>query len=184
LFFILLTLIYILLSGCAPVTSKGLRDEAARNLTFLEVSINPEAYKGEVVIWGGQIVRVRNQEKGTGVIEVLQKPLDLQEAPRETDPAGGRFLILVKEALDPHVYRRGREITVAGEILGEKTGLLGKMEYRYPLILSKQIYLWPMPPQYYEPPPYYPSYPWNSRNPYDLYDPWELEDETGPKYPF
>jgi len=49
----------------------------------------------------------------------------------------------------------GREITVAGEIIGEKTQLLGQMEYRYPLLLSKQIYLWRAYHYYYYPFPYY-----------------------------
>jgi outer membrane lipoprotein len=45
--------------------------------------------------------------------------------------------------LDPYLFRKGRRITVAGEIQGDQTGPLGEMDYRYPPLLSKQIYLWP-----------------------------------------
>ncbi len=77
-------------------------------------------------------------------------------------------MVLVEKFLDPNVYRPDREITVAGEIIGERTKPLGQVDYRYPLLLSQQIYLWreyryAYPPPYY---PYFPYYPWG------YYDPW------------
>jgi outer membrane lipoprotein len=73
----------------------------------------------------------------------------------------GRFLILIEKYLDPYLFRKGRKITVAGEIQGEKIKPIGEMDYRYPLVLSKQIYLWE---EYdYYPVPYYHPY---------YYDPW------------
>ena len=97
------------------------------------------------------------------------------EEPEKEEPSGGRLLVLGERFLDPYHYRKGKEITVAGEILGEKTRPLGKMEYRYPLLLSKQIYLWRKHPYYY-PPPYYPYDPrWYDRydDPRWYDDPWE-----------
>ena len=76
-------------------------------------------------------------------------------------PSGGRFLILTEKYLDPYFFQRGRSITVAGEIVGEEFNKLGEMDYRYPLLLGKQIYLWR---EYYYPGPYY-------YRPY-YYDPW------------
>jgi len=71
----------------------------------------------------------------------------------------GRFLILTDKYLDPYIFRRGKKITIAGEILGEKIKPLGEMDYRYPIVSSKQIYLWPE--YYYRPYPYYYYYdPW------------------------
>lgn len=76
----------------------------------------------------------------------------------------------------------GREITVAGEIIGEKTQLLRQMEYLYPLLLSKQIYLWRGYHYYYYPflyYPYYQYYPgWYDGPWYD--DPWWWD----PDYPY
>ena len=87
-----------------------------------------------------------------------QRPLGWREEPQETTASEGRFLILADKYLDPYLFRRGKKITVAGEILGEKIKPLGEMDYRYPILSSKQIYLWP---EYY-----YRPYP------YIYYDPW------------
>jgi outer membrane lipoprotein len=172
--FYLFTLFWTLafFAGCAPI-SRQLR-ERAEPLSFAEVSKNPEAYKGKIVIWGGEIIQTTNQKDGTSLIEVLQRPLDWEEEPKGTTASGGRFLALVERFLDPYLYRKGKEITVAGEIIGEKTQLLGQMEYRYPFLLSKQIYLWRNYHYYYYPPPYYPYYPYYPRWYYDPWydDPW------------
>ncbi len=50
---------------------------------------------------------------------------------------------------------------MAGEIVGEEFRKLGEMDYRYPLLSGKQIYLWRE--SYYPGPYYYRPY---------YYDPW------------
>jgi outer membrane lipoprotein len=156
--FLFVPIIVSQVSGCAPI-SKELRAEADQTLTFQQVFENPEAYKGKMVIWGGEIIRTLNQKDKTTLIEVLQKPLGWRGEPKRTDASGGRFLVLVEAFLDPHTYGKGRAITVAGEILGEKIRPLGEIEYRYPLLVSKQIHLWwEHYPRY--PSPFFPGYPW------------------------
>jgi len=147
-----------LFSACAPI-SKELQDRADPTLTFQQVFDNPEAYKGKIVIWGGEIIQTLNQRDKTTLFEVLQRPLGWREEPKRTDASGGRFMVLAEGFLDPHIYRKGRAITVAGGVLGEKTRSLGEIEYRYPLLLSKQIHLWR---KYYRryPSSYFPEYPW------------------------
>jgi outer membrane lipoprotein len=154
----------IFLSGCAHVISKDLRDKIDPSLTFEKVIQNPIAYKGKAVAWGGEIIETRNQKNGTTEIEVFQKPLDYSGRPKESDASEGRFIMLADKYLDPHLYREGRRITVAGEILGEKIKPLGEMDYRYPFISSKQIHLWEEYDYLDYPYPYY--YPWG------YYDPW------------
>jgi outer membrane lipoprotein len=162
----LILFLSILLPGCAHVISKNLRANTDPSLTFSQVYQNPKAYRGKLVVWGGDIVDTINQKDGTTQIEVFKRPLDWREKPKETLVSEGRFLILADGYLDPYLYRRGRKITVAGEILGEKIKPLGEMDYRYPFLLSKQIYLWedyyypPYPYYYYEPWWGYPWYPW------------------------
>jgi outer membrane lipoprotein len=148
----------LLLSGCAHVISKDLRTKADLSLTLAQVRQNPNAFKGKMVIWGGEIVETVNQQDGTTQIEVYQKPLGWRGEPQDTTSSEGRFLVIADYYLDPYVFRGGRKITVAGEIQGEKIKPLGQMDYRYPVLLSKQIYFWP---QYY-----YRPYP------YVYYDPW------------
>lgn len=167
-------LIFMLLSACGPVISKNLKNQAEPDLTFQEVFQKPEAYKGEIVIWGGEIIQTINQKDGTTLIEISQRSLDWQEEPKEASSSGDRFLVLVKKHLDPFTYGRGKEITVAGKILGEitklrdqeitvdgkvlgeKPKLPGEVAYRYPYLLAKQVFLWRKDYPYY----------------YDLYGPW------------
>jgi outer membrane lipoprotein len=136
--------------------SKNLREQADTTLTFQQAFRNPNEYKGKIVIWGGDVIQTINQKDGTTLIEVFQRPLNWREEPKETVASEGRFLVLAEKYLDPYLFRRGKKITVAGEILGEKIRPLGEMDYRYPLVSSRQIHLW----DYYY---YYPYY---------YYDPW------------
>jgi outer membrane lipoprotein len=155
--FLLLSFI-ILLSGCAHVISKDLRTKSDLSLTLSQIRQNPNAFKGKLVVWGGEIIETVNQQDGTTQIEVFQRPLGWRGEPKETVASEGRFLILADKYLDPYILRRGKKITVAGEMIGEKIKPLGEMDYRYLIVSSKQIYLWP---EYY-----YRPYP------YTYYDPW------------
>ena len=147
-----------LLSGCAHVISKDLRTKSDSSLTLNQVRQNPETFKGKLVVWGGEIIETVNQKDGTTQIEVFQKPLGWRGAPNEMVASEGRFLISVDQYLDSYIFRKGKKITVAGEIQGEKTKPLGEMDYRYPFLLSRQYYLWP---EYYSRPyPYYYYDPW------------------------
>jgi outer membrane lipoprotein len=148
------------------VISKDLRAKADPSLTFEQILQNPNTYQGKTVLWGGEIIQTTNQKDGTTLIEVFQRPLGWRGEPKETVASEGRFLILIEKYLDPYLIRKGRKITVAGEIQGERMQPIGEMEYRYPLILSKQIYLWE---EYVYPVPYY-YYPYYY-DPY-YYDLW------------
>ncbi len=168
---LIILLLFIACSGCAHVISSDLRAQADVALTFSEVFKNPERYKGKIVVWGGEIIQTINQKDGTTIIEILQLQLDWEEEPKTDGPSGGRFLIQLNTFIDPHIYSQGREITVAGEILGSQTRAIGELQYRYPLLQCKQMYLWRTyyyryPLDYYY--PYYPFYPW----PYYGYGPW------------
>ena len=149
----LLFLLVFLSSGCVHVISKDLRAKSDPSLTLSQVRQNPEAFKGKWVVWGGEIIETTNQKEGTTQIEVFQKPLGWREEPKETIASEGRFLILADKYLDPYIFRRGKKITVAGEIIGEKIKPLGEMDYRYPIVSSQKIYLWPQ--YYYQPYPYF-----------------------------
>jgi outer membrane lipoprotein len=160
-------LLLILFSGCTPI-SRDLRAQADRTVNFLQVFQNPEAYKGKVVIWGGEIIETINQKDGTTLIVVLQRPLDWMEEPK-FQRSEGRFIILAEGYVDPYVFKRGRRITVAGEILGRKVMRLGELEYPYPLLQSKQLYLWG---EYYYSPYPYPYSPWGYYSPRWGYPYW------------
>ena len=114
---------------------------AASKIPFQWISQNPERYKGILVIWGGEVIETRNLKEGTQVI-ILQRSLGYSEEPLLASTSGGRFIALYNGFLDPAIYKKGRIITVAGIIEGEKMLPLYEIEYSYPYINAKEIYLW------------------------------------------
>ena len=136
----LLMLFFLVSGGCAPTISKQLRREASRDITFKKVIKDPETYKGKVVLLSGVILGSKNRKEGT-MIEILQKPEDMEGRPKDVDESDGRFLALYDGYLDTAIYSRGREAIVAGEIKGKRTLPLGEIEYTYPLILIREIHL-------------------------------------------
>ena len=155
-----------LLSSCASPISTYYREEAAPGLTFPMVFRDPAAYKGSIVIWGGTIMKTVIHEKGTELF-VLESPLGTREKPKSRDYARGRFIATSASYLDPFIYQRGRKVTLAGKVVGEKTiaGRRSKVPYRYPVVEIKELHLWAResysyPPYYYGPPYYGPYYDW------------------------
>jgi outer membrane lipoprotein len=138
--FIVILMGILLLSGCAHVVSKNLRDKTDKNVSLSQLFQDPENYKGKIVMIGGIIAGASNRREGT-FIEVVEKPLDYRGRPQVTDQSLGRFLIVHQNYLDPVIYTEGRAITVAGEILGEKVKPLQEMLYSYPLIQAMEIHL-------------------------------------------
>lgn len=149
-------------NGCAPPISKQLREQVSEELTLKVVLKDPDAHKGETVLWSGVIISSVNLKEGT-MIEVLQRPADMQGRPKDVDESEGRFLALYPAYLDVAIYNGGRKVTVAGEVKGKKIQPLGEIDYAYPLIGAKEIHMWPSKKEervfYY---PYYPywHYPW------------------------
>lgn len=164
-------LFFLVSAGCAPIISRQLKKEVSRDITFKKVIKDPETYKGKVVLLSGVILGSKNRKEGT-LIEMLQKPADMEGRPKDVDESDGRFLALYDGYLDTAIYSRGREATVAGEIKGKRTLPLGEIEYAYPLILIREIHLFkakkeerfhPYPYPYWWYPPWgcYPYwYPW------------------------
>lgn len=155
--------LFLLIAGCAPVISEQIREEARQDITFQEVFNNPEQYQGEIIIVSGIIIEALNTPEGTE-LKVLQRPGDYLGRPKDVDESEGRFLALEKQYLDVEIYKKGREITIAGKVQGKKTLLLGEIEYTYPFLLVEELYLWPVIRKYDYPYNYYPyRYYWRNR---------------------
>jgi outer membrane lipoprotein len=139
-----------LITGCASVISKPVMDSVDRGVTFQELKGDPERFVGKVVLLGGQIVATTVKKEETWV-EVVQKPLDWDKKPEDTDLSYGRFLILFQDFIDPAIYATGREITVAGEVQGKKVLPLNEIEYVYPVILPREHHVWKSEETYRKP---------------------------------
>jgi outer membrane lipoprotein len=137
---ILFTFILFFVYGCAHVVSKDLRDLSEKNVPVPLLFRDHDAYKGRIFILGGTIVNLTNTDQGT-FIEVVEKPLDNRGRPQYTDLSRGRFLVLYEGHLDTTIFSQGRQVTVAGEVLGSKTRSLGDSNYSYLFVKSRGLYL-------------------------------------------
>ena len=83
-------------SGCATSPmSKNIRTEAkaTRDISFARISSNPTAYKGEEVIWGGEIVNVLN-EPSASKIYLSEIPLQRSGEPLYPAQSPGTFIAI------------------------------------------------------------------------------------------
>ena len=153
-------------TGCASPIAWSLRQEAAPGVTFAMVFENPDAYQGDIVIWGGSIIRTVNTKEGSRIF-ILQTMLGLRDRPEAVDTSEGRFIAVTDRFVDPLVYREGRMITVAGRVTGKETVVHKEtgISYTYPLVQVEQLHLWKKPES--APVPYW--------GPYWGYDPfWDF----------
>lgn len=134
-------LLLTVLAGCGGPFSESTVEAAKNQPSFGALRQDPTAYKGRLVIFGGKIAQIQNRKSAT-VLEIVQRPLGSDERPRSTNQSGGRFLAVTPKFLDPSIYKRGREVTVAGRISGIQPGTIGKRSYTYPVVNISQIHLW------------------------------------------
>jgi outer membrane lipoprotein len=132
----------LILQGCTYAISPDLAKQADKTISFDKLLVDPDEYKGKLLILGGIITQTTSIKQGT-LIEVDQQRLDYWGKPQRTKKTGGRFLVFYPGYLDAYVYSPGRDITVAGEVQGTRSPALGDKQYDYPIILSKELKLWP-----------------------------------------
>jgi outer membrane lipoprotein len=143
----------LLFQGCTYAISPDLARQADKNLPFQQIEADPELYKGTLVILGGTIDQIKNVGQDT-MLEVVQKPLDHWGRPLHTKQSGGRFLVLSTGYLDTLVYSPGHDITVAAVVQGSRRKGLDEGDYSYPVLLAKELKLWPRENQSWSRPEY------------------------------
>lgn len=129
------------MSACAPVISQTTMSTVDKSISFPALQQRPDGLKGRVVLLGGQIIATTVTADETW-IEVLEKPIDYQQRPLDTDQSSGRFLVRFQGFLDPAIYASGRKLTVAGQVDGKVVRPLKEMNYAYPVLIAKEHYLW------------------------------------------
>lgn len=127
-------------AGCGPKIPPAVTEKVSWEGDFKTLQADPEAYAGEFVILGGEILQTEN-DPDYSEITVLQYPTDTSGRPRPDENSGGRFLIRADRFLDPEVYKTGKLITVAGRITGAVTRPIGDYPYEYP-VLKGELWVW------------------------------------------
>lgn len=131
-----------LLMGCAPVLPRNVVEQSDRSISFQSLRQDSQKFSGKTVIVGGSIIALKNLENGSQ-LEILEWPLGYRMKPKPYESTGGRFLVLSDKKLDEHLFHRGRDITLAAEVIGSKVQPLGTIDYSYPLLRLKEYHLWP-----------------------------------------
>jgi outer membrane lipoprotein len=173
--FLLITLMMISVFSCAPVLRQDIMETAIREFSLSDIKSKPDPYKGKLFVLGGLIVNTKLTQEGSE-IEAIYIPVDSRGYLKNEEPSSsdGRFLAILPKGrgiLDPLIYRREKEITVAGEFIGIRSGKIDESEYVYPVFEIVDIYLWQERRDYYYY-PYYSPYWWDYPYPYYWGDPW------------
>ncbi|MBI5676582.1 MAG: Slp family lipoprotein [Nitrospirae bacterium] len=175
---LLIILTLAMLSSCAPVLNNELMSNGIFDMRASVLKEAPDMHRGKLFIMGGIIINTKATEAGS-MIEAVYVPVDSMGFLKYSRASGSRFMALYpkdKGLLEPMIYSKNREITLAGEFLEARPGKIEDMSYTYPVFEIKELYLWEeraehyfimAPPYPY--PPFYPShryyYPW-------YYNPW------------
>lgn len=130
----------LLLAACSPFP-KEVKKEVQNQPSFAAIRSAPSRYRQHTVMLGGRILYGKHRKQCT-YLEVLEHDLNPYDRPVPSDKTGGRFIVGTPSLLDLNVYRRGREITVVGRIVGSQPGRIGERRYNYPLIAATKIHLW------------------------------------------
>jgi outer membrane lipoprotein len=145
----LISICLLLLSACSNLPP-AIEDPPLYDISYSQATQNIAQFKDAPVRWGGVVIDVEN-EQNFSLVQVLYYPLNSFGRPRLGEANEGRFLIKSTEFLDPAVYTKDTEITVAGTLKGDIERKVGNKTLRLPLISSKVIHLWPayVPGNYY-----------------------------------
>ncbi len=141
---ILLAVSLFVLTSCASVLKKDLMREGIRDFSFRDLMSNPDAYKGKLFVLGGVIAQTTLADRDS-VIEALYVPVDRAGYLKDISEPTMRFLAVFPREqgiLDPLIYRRNRQITLAGTFMGLEQRKLEQMSYTYPVFRIVQSYLW------------------------------------------
>ena len=138
-----------LLSACSNLPP-AIDDPPLYDISYSQATQDIAHFKESPVRWGGVVIDVEN-EQNFSLVQVLYYPLNNYGRPRLDKPNKGRFLFKSAEFLDPTVYKKDTEITVAGTLKGDIQRSVGNKTLRLPLISATVIHLWPpyVPYNYY-----------------------------------
>ncbi len=138
-----------LLSACSNLPP-AIEDPPLYDISYSQATQDIAHFKESPVRWGGVVIDVEN-EQNFSLVQVLYYPLNNYGRPRIDKPNKGRFLFKSAEFLDPTVYKKDTEITVAGTLKGDIQRSVGNKTLHLPLISATVIHLWPpyVPDNYY-----------------------------------
>lgn len=141
-----LALAALLLTACAGVAPEPVPEAITvappGDLQLVEALQAPDRHRGARVRWGGTIIGVERDEPGNARVEVLERRLDDGGRPLPGSASDGRFVILAAPSVDPALYERGGDVTVAGVLEQAVDGRIGDRPVRLPVVRVEQFVRW------------------------------------------
>ena len=134
-------LILLWLAACASTISPEVLKDVDQSIRFEALLKDPDAFQGKTILFGGDIIKTENSQDKT-LIVVLQRSLNSDKRPMGGDRSAGRFIVSVPGFLDPAIFPPGRQLTVVGVVAGKEVRALDDIEYIYPVIDRRHLYLW------------------------------------------
>lgn len=135
-------LLCLLLSACSSLPPT-IENPPAFDLAYSYATQDPARYKNMPVRWGGVIAEVDN-EQNASLVQVLSYPLNSYGRPMLDEKPQGRFVVKSTQFLDPLVYSKNSEITIAGTLTGAIDRTIGKKTMTLPLVSATTLYVWPV----------------------------------------
>ncbi|CAG1022086.1 partial Outer membrane protein Slp, partial [Patescibacteria group bacterium] len=142
-----LLLLYLFLVACSSVPT-NIENPPVFDISYNYAVQDSERYKNMPVRWGGVIATVEN-EQNASYLQVLSYPLNSYGRPMLDENPQGRFVVKSNQFLDPMLYEKNSEITVAGTLLGKIDRTIDKKVMSLPLVQSTTLYQWPAYQPYY-----------------------------------
>jgi outer membrane lipoprotein len=144
--FLVLLLSVLTVSGCNQhhVIPEHLEKQVNKNVSFIQIQNDPEAYRGKLVIIGGKILAVDRQKKFSR-LEALQLPLSDDYLPLDQPTARKeRFMAICagSDPLDPEIVRPETVITLVGEVKGSTPITVEHEEKNIPVFDIKDLTIW------------------------------------------
>lgn len=128
-----------ILASCSAV-SDYMR-KTSIDIPFEQLDSHTDKYVGKNVILGGYVEAAR-VESGKTRLVVKQAPLGIADQPRSEKRSEGRFYVIINEPVDTSECGLGKDITVAGPILGRQKPDIGGVTAPLLTVKALEIHPW------------------------------------------
>ena len=139
--FLVLGIPLLFLAACAPPISRQSLELVDPGITFAELVRDPDRHVGRYLLLGGSIAANRSYGGGSE-LEIVQLPTDSRGRITSTTRSDGRLIARDEAFRDPDIYRRGRLVTLVGQVTGSEAGRIDGMAYRFPVLVVQELRLW------------------------------------------
>ncbi len=129
------------LVGCAEIPARIAQPPSEEDLQLGKALVNINENIDQSVRWGGTVLTVSEDNEEVW-LEIQQRELDQDGAPRQTNASKGRFLVKTEHSAEELQSLIGRDVTVFGTLSGSYDGSIGRTPYQFPVVNAEEHYLW------------------------------------------